>query len=284
MSLSKEILKKIKETSPLSQCVLQILRITSKEDYSLSEIVKIVECDSVLTANVLRVSNSAAISPARPIISINMAISYLGEKMIVNTALSTCANQFFNKKLEGYESPKGELWLHCLMTAIAAKIVSKNSKTPINSNIVYTAGILHDIGKSVISSMLSGTSEKIVSGILEHKYSNYLEAERDILGFDHCEVGEALAIHWKLPDYYRYAIKLHHAPSGAEAEFAPLCFAVHLGDILSMMNGAGTGSDCLQYEICKEYENYFDISGNDIPNFIMIADNEYNIVKEALNF
>jgi putative nucleotidyltransferase with HDIG domain len=251
VGLSKEILKKIKSISPLSQCALQILRITSKDDYSLSEIVKIVECDSVLTANVLRVANSAAISPAKPIISIEMAISYLGERMIVNTALATCANHFFNKNLEGYESPQGELWHHSLMTAIASRVVSKNAKELMNANVVYTAGILHDIGKTIISSMLNGTPEKILDGISKNEYSDYLEAEHDILGFDHCEAGEALAAHWKLPDYYQHVIRFHHAPSSADEEFAPLCFAVHLGDIIAMMNGVGTGSDCLQYELCK---------------------------------
>jgi putative nucleotidyltransferase with HDIG domain len=212
-----------------------------------------------------------------------MAISYLGERMIANIALATCSHQFFNKELEGYDSPRGELWAHSLMTAIASRIASKNSKKPVNSNLVYTAGLLHDIGKSVISSMLSGTSEEILKGINENKYPDYLQAEREILGIDHCEAGAALANEWKLPAHYKNAISFHHSPRESDAEFAQLCFAVHIGDIIAMMSGSGTGADSLQHSLCPEYKEYFDFSENDLQEIILLTGNEFKAVSESLN-
>lgn len=259
------------------------MRVTSQDDYSLHDIVKIVECDSVLTASVLRVANSAYISANHAITSVSMALSFLGERMIANIALKTCSHQFFSKELNGYESPRGELWTHSLTTAIASRIASKNSKKPINTNLVYTAGLLHDIGKSVISSMLAGSSKAILEGISENKYSDYLQAEREMLGIDHCEAGAALAEKWKLPEDYKHAIAFHHSPLEAEPEFLQLSFAVHLGDIIAMMSGSGTGSDCLQHGLCCEYGKFFELSEDDIPEIIMITGNEFNAVTESLN-
>jgi len=281
---NKEILKKIKSISPISQSAVQILKLTSGPDYSLREIVQTIECDSILTANILKVANSASFSPKNIITSIDMAVSFLGERIVVSTALNVCGKQFFNTPLEGYEAEKGELWSHSLQTAIAARCLAQKSKAQqiINANLAFTGGILHDIGKVVLSSILKGTAGKFLAEIEAHELEDYLAAERANLGSDHCEAGFALAEHWKLPEPYREIIRMHHTPKDATPEVMPLCYAVHVADIIAMMTGSGTGSDCMQYRLDPGYSEYFDLESDELSKIILTVDSEYKKIESAL--
>lgn len=283
MITNKEILKKLKNISPVSDSAVHILKLTSTQDYSSREIVRIIECDSVLTANILKVANSAAFSPKNVITSIDMAVAFLGERIVVCTAMDVCSKQFFNVPLAGYESAKGELWTHSLKTAIAARCLAQISrKHLINPNMAFTGGILHDIGKPVLSSILEGTAKEFLSEIEAFEQEDYLSAERTKLGFDHCEAGFALAVQWKLPLAFQEIIRMHHTPKYAGKELAPLCYAVHVGDIIAMMSGSGTGSDSLQYRLDPGYSDYFEVTEKDLPGIILAVDTEYEKIESSL--
>lgn len=283
MALNNDIDDKIKETQPLSQSAQQILQISGDENHSLLDIVKVVECDNILTANVLKMANSAAFQPKHAIDSIQMAISLLGERWVVSTALETCAKGFFDRPLDGYESEQGELWEHSLVTAIASRLVCKYNKTPIHSNCAFTAGIVHDIGKAIISGFLVGSTGQMVSEIDKQAVANYIEAEGSILETDHCEVGHALAKHWRLPQAYQDVILYHHRPDEAPDESRQLTYAVHIGDILAMMTGAGTGSDSMLYELNPNYSKHFSLNQQTIPLLLLELDHEYQQVKQSLS-
>lgn len=283
MTTNREIAKRIKDISPVSQSAAQILKLTSNQDYSSREIVRVIECDSVLTANILRVANSASFSPRNIITSIDMAVSFLGERIVVCTAMEVCSKKFFNVPLEGYESGKGELWAHSLKTAIAARCLAQKSRQHmINPNLAFTGGILHDIGKPVLSSILEGTAEEFIAEIEASEQDDYLSAERAKLGFDHCEAGFELALQWNLPKPFQEIIRMHHTPKYAEEDLAPLCYAVHVADIIAMMNGSGTGSDSLQYRLDPGYSEYFEVSEKELPGIILAVDTEYEKIESSL--
>ncbi|MBU0753956.1 MAG: HDOD domain-containing protein, partial [Planctomycetes bacterium] len=94
--------------------------------------------------------------------------------------------------------------------------------------------------------------------------SDYLEGEKNFLGIDHCAVGKALAERWQLPKVLVSPIAHHHHPEDSEEKDRALVYAVHLGDILAMMGGSGTGADSLGYSINPDYTNYLNISAEGI--------------------
>jgi len=93
--------------------------------------------------------------------------------------------------------------------------------------------------------------------------------EREILGIDHCEVGRALAEHWKLPAVLVQPMAFHHHPERADEENRPLVYAVHLGDLIAMLGGSGTGADSLGYELNPEYSNYIGLSQDRIGEIML---------------
>ncbi len=282
LPLEKEILKEVHQISPLSLIASELLSMISKPSHSLNQIVKLVECDASLTANVLRVANSAIFSPTVPITSILRAVAQLGERIVLTIALDACAGTLLRKPLEGYESGVNKLWEHNLRTAIASKKVSEFSSEIIGIELAFTAGILHDIGKAILSDFLKNSASDILSKIDSNEIPDYLHAESEKLGIDHTTVGYQMAVAWGLPSPLPEVIKYHHSPSAADVEHRALTYAVHLGDIIAMMGGGGTGSDDLKYHLDEGFQEYIDLSASDLETVMLLVEEEFSEIKSSL--
>lgn len=276
------IKRAIQEAPLLSPNASQLLQITVDPEHSLVDVVKIVKFDSVLTARLLRVVNSAAFKTLYPITSIERAVAYLGERMVVGVAIADNAAKLFAKPLTGYEGEKGDLWRHDLFAAFAAREVARFAKSDLGVDLAFTGGLLHDIGKAIISDYLKGTSQEAVAGIEKGEVNDYLAAEQNELGLDHTVVGYELAQVWQLPTPLQQAILHHHDPDAADEELRPFVYAVHLGDVIAMMGGYGTGSDSMQYQLKSNYTEYFDLSADNLASIMLIAQEEFNRAEESL--
>ena len=280
----EKLLKAIDQMPMMSSSATALLRIVDQPDHNLIDVVNIVKFDATLTAKVLKTANSAAFSPVQPVVSIDRAIAFLGESMVLSIALYESANKIFNKELEGYSATKGDLWKHDLRAAIASKEIAKSAKTPTSKDLAFTAGLLHDIGKSVMSDFLKGTSKSILEAIGSGNHMDYISAENALLGIDHTQVGYMVAKNWKLPEQLQMVILHHHTPEKVASPFRTLTYAVHLGDMIAMMGGVGTGADCMQYTLDSKYINYLDISLEELSNIFIEVEEEFNKVQQSLKF
>jgi putative nucleotidyltransferase with HDIG domain len=268
MNIAEEIKKRILEIPMLSVVATRLLELTGDENHSLKDVVNIVENDPFLTARVLRIANSAAYSAGHSITSLNKAIIHLGEKMVAGVAIESCSTKVYGKALEGYESGPGELWDHSLQTAIAAREIAPYAHRGVSTDLAFTAGLLHDIGKSIISDLFKGVTGKM-AGICKEKSADFLQAEREMVGTDHAEVGYELGLHWKLPEILCMAIRHHHKPDDCVDKYKGLVFVVHIADLVAMMGGSGTGADVLSYKIDENYEKYVTIGSDDLASIIL---------------
>lgn len=282
--ICKENIQEIIKSIPmLSASASQLLQLTSKADHELMEVVNLVKTDANLTARVLKVVNSAAFGLMNEITSIDRATSYLGERIIVSIAVGDCAGKLFEKELVGYEAAGGALWKHDLRTAIAAREVVVQSGAAINPDLAFTAGLLHDIGKSLISDYLQGTAPEAIELITSQDSQDYLEAEEKIIGIAHTDAGFELAQAWQLPEELAEVILYHHQPGNASEEFRPLVYAVHLGDNIAMMGGFGTGADSMQYRLDPKYTEYLNLSPKTLDSVMLTVDMEFEKLEESLS-
>ena len=282
--ICKENIQEIIKSVPmLSTSATRLLQLTSNPDHDMVEIVNLVKTDANLTARVLKVVNSAAFGLINEITSIDRAIYYLGERLIISIAIGDCAGKLFKKELLGYEAAGGALWKHDLRTAIAAREVVIQSEANISADLAFTAGLLHDIGKSLISDFLQGSAPEAIELINSHDSQDYLEAEEKIIGIDHTEAGFELAKAWQLPEELAEVILYHHQPANASEEFRPLVYAVHLGDNIAMMGGFGTGSDSMQYRLDANYTQYLNLSPTTLDKVMLTVDVEFEKLEESLS-
>lgn len=281
--ISQDELQQIVKSVPmLSASASQLLQITAKADHDLMDVIKLVRNDANLTARVLKIVNSAAFGLITNITSIDRAISYLGERIIVSIALGDCAGKLFEKELTGYESAGGELWKHDLRTAIASREVVTQSGVDISPDLAFTAGLLHDIGKALISDYLQGTVTDALELISTEEGLDYLDAEEKLVGFDHTRAGYELAKAWHLPEELAEVIRHHHEPANAKEEYRALVYAVHLGDNIAMMGGFGTGSDSMRYNLDQKYTDYISIGPKALATIMLNVDIEFEKLSSSL--
>ncbi len=268
----------------MSPSAALLLQITAAADHEMADVIRVVRSDAILTARLLRIVNSAAFNLLYPITSIERAIFQMGAQMVVGVAIADCIAELFNKSLDGYEGGKGDLWRHDLLSALAAQEVCKFSRSDLGTDLAYTGGLLHDIGKAIISDFLKKPARELLEDIDKKQLTDYRAAEQAMLGVDHAVIGYELAKFWQQPEPLQQMIRYHHSPGLANEEYRSLVYAVHLGDIIAMMAGCGTGSDTLQYQLDSDYQEYFDLSNNDLEQIMLNVLNEFKQVVAALNF
>ncbi|MEI6128241.1 MAG: HDOD domain-containing protein [Pseudomonadota bacterium] len=282
MSTLDEIIKKAKSIPPLSQTAQNIIGLMGDPDHDSKKVAQIIQCDAALTAKILTVVNSAAFALAEPITTVARAVMYLGDRIIIGIALDFCTQGLMHKPLEGYLGPPDVLWEHNLRTAIAAKAIAAKAKKQANPDLAFTGGILHDIGKSIISDFLKGTADAVVSGIDKGEYKDYLAGEQQKIGTNHCIIGAALALLWKLPQPLPDIIRYHHNPHQAGEEYRAVTYAVHLGDIMAMMGGTGTGSDSMCYHMDERYAEELEIVPGTLELVMSGVEDEFQKTKKLL--
>ncbi len=276
------ILDRIREVPPLSQSALRLIDLMNDENHTLADVLSIVENDSLLTANVLKTVNSAAFGLVSEITSISRAVAYLGDKTVVGMAIGACASKIYDCELQGYSTERGQLWKYSLKTAIASRMLAEYSKGKVQRDLAYTAGILHDIGKSILSEFIGEYRDRVIEILNEQEKADFQIAEEEILGINHCKVGYELAKSWGLPTPLCQAILHYHHPERAPEEYRNLVYIVHLGSVLSMMTGSGTRLDSLQYPLATDYEEYIDLTEGQLEGLLVDVEDEFEKVSNSM--
>ncbi len=276
---SKEILNKVKEVPLISSCASQLLQINNDPDHSLSDLVNIIKHDSALTANILKVVNSAAFGGRAHVTAIERAVALLGENIVVGIALTDTAAALFTNRLTGYAGEEGSLAHHDLKCAVAAKKIAGHAKKVIHADSAFTCGLLHDIGKAILSNFLKGATGKLVNAIDAGKLKDFPDAEQKLFGVDHAYVGYEIAKHWNLPEPILSTIRYHHKPSEADDELKPIVYSVHLGDMIASMSGSSSGADSMYCSLDSGYTEFIDLTNDDLGLIMMESIQEYEKIK-----
>ncbi len=280
--LPKEIEDQIRDMPMLSEVAHKLLILTSDPNHDLSDVLKVIENDVYLTARVIRIANSAVYSRGTEITSIQRAVMHLGERFVVSIAISACTGELMTRPLKGYEGPEGSLWAHSLKVAIAAREIARYTKDKISPDQAYTAGLLMDIGMTVLSDHMLEDPSKLVQLVDENKASDFIEAEQQSSGTDHTSIGLKVAEKWNLPDSLVTAIGNHHRPENAPEEFSALTYTVHLADLISRLSGSGIGIEALSHKLDSSYEKYIDLNKKDIESLIIIVMEEFALIEKSI--
>ncbi len=228
----------------LPDTVLRLVSVVSNPDSSVEQIVEAIRYDQSLTAEVLRLCNSAYYGLARTIDSLDAAICLLGTSKVFQLVMAAHARTLLGRPQEGYGLPAGMLWLHSAGVATAARLLARRMRLP-QMGLLFTAGLLHDVGKIVLNEFVQAQYLEVVRQVTQEGVS-FCEAEQRVLGYTHAEAGARLAERWNLPRAMVRCIGYHHTPADLP-QADPLVDAVHLADAVCLLLGIGTGHDGLAY-------------------------------------
>ncbi len=244
MNLMEEIIAAVEDMPPFPQVVQRALQELSRPEYEVADLVDILKVDQAVTANILKLCNSAYFGLPRKVSSLKEAVVYIGSKQLRQVLLSGAVNKIYDRSNEGYAVFADELWRHALAAAVMSQVLRRHLKLKLDDNLVFTAALLHDVGKVVLSNFVAEYHRDIES-LVEEKALSFQEAEKEVLGFDHAEVGGRIAEKWEFPPEIIAAIRWHHEPAGSEKPYRLLTELVALANNLTVMVGYGTGIDGL---------------------------------------
>jgi HD-like signal output (HDOD) protein/CheY-like chemotaxis protein len=235
----KKDIEQIDNLPTLPTVYTEVDRLCKNPDVSSDELSKVIETDPSITLKLLNLSNSAFFGFTRQIKSVRDAISLLGNKTVQNTILSIAIFEV-TKDLGGSAGlDKNEFWLHSTAAGSVARFLS--NKLSLGRDEAFTSGIVHDMGKIILDALYSDFYAEVLTKVSESPITIY-DAEEDVIGLNHCQIGLELAQAWNLPPELSEAVAYHHRPSIAEKD-KEIASLVNLGDAIARELGVGSGGD-----------------------------------------
>lgn len=275
------IVRQVNEMPVLPERMNKIMEIVEDPDSTVEDLEREILKDQSLTSKVLKLANSTHYGYARKINTISKATILLGFQTIKSIALASTVNKFLVGELKGYALEKNELWNQSQTCAIISRYIAKNIGK-VEPEQAYIAGLLRDIGKTILNHYVENEYEKIVE-MVETENKSFLDAERELFGFDHAQVGGKVAEKWNFPKDLVEAIKYHHTPEVTE-ENPKLVSIVHIADAITMMMGVGLGVDGMVYNFSQFALDTLNMDINQVETIIseisdlLIDEDNFNII------
>ncbi|MCB1058871.1 MAG: HDOD domain-containing protein [Calditrichaeota bacterium] len=236
----------IERLEPVSATVPRLAKVVADENSSVDDICNVIEYDPALTANAIKLANSAYFASPGEVQTVREAIHKIGAGRILQDAVGRELGPRFLVAVPAYELDELELWQHSIAAATAASLLPRYSKVAIPP-VAFTAALLHDFGKLVIGRHLDDESRADIMRATDEGMT-YVQAERYVLGLDHAQVGGLVARRWKFPEELANCIAWHHHPLRDNLN-NPALDAVHIANAVAKTIGLGLGVEGMNMKV-----------------------------------
>lgn len=261
--------------------VARLLELLAKPDADNDDMIRVIRNDGVMSAKLIGLCNSAAYGLSSPANSIEQAVLMLGHSEIHRLVMSVGFSGSLSPEMRGYSMAEGELWRHSLLTAYTAVAVTALArKAFVDPSVAFTAGLVHDIGKIVVTHALDeSTQEKMRDLILRNEHS-LIEAEKHVLGTDHAEVGALLLNKWGLPELLVESVANHHQP--VVNPKPALSAVVHVADVIALEAGPSPGWGSFAMRADESAVEALGLKRDDVEHLIISAYDALEQVEEMV--
>lgn len=195
--------------APLPVAVSKLNELADNPDTTIEQIDAIVTLDPVLTAQILKVANSAFYGFSKQINTIRQALIILGFRTLRNIAIGSSLLSYQEKI--NYPPPlnANDFWLHSLATACISKVVSKHLKIH-DADEMFVIGLIHDIGKLILLKSYPNEYQQIIEEARFGHNRSLHTLEESFFGCHHGMVGQEVCVQWNFPQIYALAARYHH--------------------------------------------------------------------------
>lgn len=274
MNIVDNFFEKINKLPMLPKVVQEVTILLKNSEVDIHALAHKIDHDQALSARVLRMSNSAYYGCSRTIKTIEDAVAVIGLKNLENLVVVAGIKGTFTE-IAGLDLKK--FWLHSLVTASVARQLGKELKLDVET--VYIAALLHSIGQLPIHIIFPSAAEKIDWDVQSVGMLERCGIEDDVLGINHCQVGEMLAKHWNFPEVILRVVRYYADPLNSNAcPLAPVVYvAVHITDGLLR----GESSDHIAQTLNAEVASILKVDQN---AWVEKIDSYQDFIKEAEHY
>ncbi len=236
-----ELVNKTVKLPTIPNVLLKLNEVVKDPESSADDVARVISVDPAITTNILRIVNSAYYGLQVRVSSITLAVSIMGFNLTKKVALKAAIFSVFGKKRDPIpEFNPEDFWKHSLFTGVAAKVLASESPnfSSFQPEDLYICGLLHDIGKIILYESSPEIFQKALRLSIKQEIPLF-QAEEEIMGFKHSDVGSVLAIKWFLPEDLTIAIRYHHSPVN-DPFHKSLSALIHLADWVTWKDGKGS--------------------------------------------
>jgi len=228
-SKTEMVLTNIFKLPPIPKVLLKASKILDAKAPKSKELVDVISKDQSLVTKILSIANSPLFGLQRKVTSMDFAILVLGFSELKKIISALSVIETFKNKTDKYLDQK-EFWLHSFLTGSLSEKIAEDVGFSIKGE-AFLAGFLHDMGIAVIHRFFHSHFVTIYE-LQENSDMNLLDAETEVLGMNHAEIGSFLAENWNFPTSLCDVIKNHHTANNSTNNFL-LASVIHLADYLT---------------------------------------------------
>jgi len=225
VAAAESIIASFQTLPTIPAAATRAIQLLNKPDPDLSEVADIILADQVIAARVIRIINSPLYKLLHEVESVKQALIYLGPQKVFEIILTSCFLELTDSRTLAGIRPQS-CWEHSFGVALVARNLAELSGV-VKPEMAYVSGILHDVGEVILMHYRQDQFRQAVQLSIERELDMH-DAEREIFGTTHCEIGALLAEQWHFPELLTQVIMHHHADQMELKN--PLIQVVHLAD------------------------------------------------------
>ncbi|MCP4716699.1 MAG: HDOD domain-containing protein [Deltaproteobacteria bacterium] len=278
VQLRSEIVEAVRDLPAMPQVVQKAQQVMTDESSGIADLTRVIETDQAIAARVLKLANSAFYNARGKVASLQTASVMLGMKTLNELLTLACTARMLDSKLDGYNMQAGDLWRHSLAVAGCARAMA-DKKDPELADDAFAAGLIHDCGKLVLDTHMA-RRRSAVSAFLAGGEKSFLDAEKEVLGFDHAQIAADICSKWFVPKHVASAVKYHHAPHILKKDM--LTAIVHAADAIVLMSSADAKKNGSAGKIDAGVMKLLDLNDSQISMFLALSIEYFNMVVRAV--
>jgi len=228
-----EVAAKFTKAITFPDVVLQLDGMLNDGVSNTTDFALLISRDTALTATLLKFANSPLYGFSGQVATVDRAVSLIGMREIRDLVLSVAIKTTFDK-VSTETISLADFWRHSLCCALACRRIAELAHHS-QREVLFTAGLLHDIGQfAMFDQIPDACSEVLLKSRHRSDDVETFELEREIIGFDHNDVGLEIAKKWRFPEILQDCIEYHHLPEEAPQHHSESAI-VHVGNAMAVM-------------------------------------------------
>lgn len=205
----QQLFSRIGQMSSLPGVAQRVLQVAEDDEASTDDLLQVVEQDPILAIRILRTVNSSFFGLRNEVADLNTAISMLGFVQVRNLALTVFVARLCETPSSYRDYSREKLWHHMVAVGTIARLVARVCKRA-DPDEAYLAGLLHDVGMLMIDQYMHQAFCQVLDFVYDGMPTS--EAERQVLTFDHADLGAFVSRKSNFPNRMTTAIQYHHSP------------------------------------------------------------------------
>jgi len=225
----KALVQSVRQLPTLPTIYSRVTEMVQDPRSSVSDVSRVVGQDQVVVSKLLRLVNSSFYGLRQSVSTVQRAMTIIGFRSLKEMLLALTVLPLLDKCSEGTSVDLAQFWAHSVGCAAAGRVLSKTLRVS-EPEEMFTAGLLHDVGKIAQLRFMEEEFVQLLERAGEENVPLYV-LEPEVLGFDHSAVGRILAEKWRFPEKLAEIVACHHVPATA-ARFPREVAMIHLADII----------------------------------------------------